>query len=876
MKKARMVAAIIVLFLSIEHSYGFIENRLQWWQVRLTKLEAERTKMQEATPGSPLLGVIDKDIARARAIIDVFEREMKHDGSLTHLTRVITDADIVAEALAVVPTLCALRRLELLVKDPDGADPVSAARDTAGRRIASLAKQHFGEADDGLTRRIMAEDISAAEWRVLAVEVLAGSAIAGRGRFEEQALNGTVAAVSLKLREKNNTANGRELRTLTVSAALEYLDACNAPDRSHDDDALAASWTWKRKEALINRDFAAYKKIMALPGCPAGLTLEQVRRFHRNPSDLEPVLFTPRNAENKPAPAPAPAGSAPGALTLEIPALPAENPLREEMGRIRRATLPTITGREGPGFINDLDVRLKGVIQRGTEDARRAVAREEEKARLLGIQEGPRAVIKNEREFNEARRIVHERLASLEECRARTVALVALVSEGKRMAGSEIAERYRYLLERNRQYLRLAGDLFAVSARISSFGGPREQKRFAACLNGTSALFTAIGATLGIDKNDRPYLSQKEIGSIRARTVEFTGWMQQVRGGVRQDYAGYARALSRTAGADLKGNEGLKEKIAQDDIDAQREHAADCAALYQRYEYGGEMISRYAKRYVAYLKEARSGAASPGLESAVRSASILASLDGFNAARVRSELTAKRYLKGEAKAALARLYTLLRYYRKNNVRVPDAPIPEEIAMIEKGLGAGPQARIDSWTMNESNMEEIDAKAARKLSLLLHRNAPSPGRKQDGGAGRQAERGRTITIQDPDLSFDVPAGWAEETVGQTEAFQGVVKAFSAGEGGPTVRLVRLPMENDDMKDTAENWVRKSGCVLVEKRWERGPEAEYLWILAKDGDKNITETCSLYRDGFTVLITGKTSRDRYPRFRSHLRKIIDSIN
>ena len=877
MKKTSMVLSFIFFLLSIDNSYGFIENRLQWWQVRLTKLEAERTKIQAATPGSAIISVIDKDISRARAIIDVFEREMKHDGSLTHLSRVITDADITAEAQKVVPPLCALRQLELMVHDQDGADAVAAARDAAERRIATLTRQHFGVESDELAKRIMNDDIRAAEWKVLALEVQAGNALAGRGRFEEQALKEITAAVSAKIKEKNGTANGRELRTLTVSAAHEYLDGCGMPDRSRDDDALAASWTWKRKEALMEREFAGYKKILALLGNPAGAPLDRVRQYHRNPAELEPVLFRthPAMTIHEPVPVTASAGRTAGATTLEIPALTAETPLREEMGRVRKAALLSVTGREGPAFINELDARLKALIQRGTESAQHIFAREEERVRLLREKKGSRAVITNEQEFNEARRIFNDRRASFEECRSRTVAIAGISSEGKKMTGDEIMTRYRYLLQRNREYLGLAGGLVAESARVSSFCGPQEQKRFGLSMNGTSVLFRSVGSTLGIDRDDRPYLSKEEVGAIRGLTSEFIGSMQQMRGDIRQRYEEYGRSRSRAAGVELKGNESLREKIAQDDIDAQREHAADCAELYRHYAYGEEMIGRYAERYVSFVKEARTGAVSPVLESAVKMNSILASLDGFDGGRIRKELSEKRYLRSEAKSALARLQTLQQYYKKNNVRVPDAPVPEEITVIEKSFSAVPQARIDSWTMNESNMEEIDAKAARKLSMMLNRKGPARN-KQAGGAVPDGDRRRTVTLQDPDLSFAVPAGWAEETVGQAEAYQGVVKSFNTGEGGPAVKLVRLPMENDDMKDAAENWVRKSGCVLIEKRWEKGPEADFLWIIAKDGDKNISETCSLSRDGFTVLITGKASRERYPRFRANIRKIIDSIN
>jgi len=877
MKKTSIALSFVFILLSVNHSYGFIENRLQWWQVRLAKLEAERARVESSDLAPSILGVIDRDIDRARAIIDVFEGEMNHDGSLTHRTRLISDADIAAEAREVVPPLCSLRLLEVFVRDPDGDDAMAAAREAIARRIDELALHYLGVRSDELAARIMREDMRAEEWKTLALEVRAGSVIAGRTAFEEQAINGTVAAVSMKLRKKNNTVNGRELRTLAIDAARDYLGDCGEMDRSLDSAALAASWAWKRREALIERDLAALKRIMALPGIPAATPPERLRQFLRTPADLEPVLFRIHDAIAAPAPSPAAASyaHAGGAPLLEIPALPDAAALLEEIAGIRTASLHAITGRENIGLAGDLDVRIRGIIERGTGEAQRVFGREQEKARAIAEKSGPRPVMANEQEFNRARRLFEEQRTVLDECRARTVALAEIVSDAKKMPGVEIAARYRYLLERNHEYLALAADLIAASGPTSRLGGTGEHKRYGLCINGTSELIRSIGSSLRIDTGDRPYLSREEIGAIRALTSEFVASMQRIRGGIRQNIAEYGRARSIAAGAELRGNERLKEKIAQDDVDAQRAHAEDCVALHKQFAYGEEMISRYAERYTTFLKEARACAVSPDLERALGMNSVLAAIGGFDGERLHRERASKQYLRKESAVALARLQTLLRYYKKNGVRLLDAPSQEEIASIESGPGPAPQARIDAWTMNEQNMAEIDAKATQKLSMMLNRKRTA--RVMQGKAPAPAgETSRTVTIHDPDISFAVPAGWAEETVGYAEAFQGVVKSFSAGAGGPSFKLVRLPMESDDMKEAAETWVRKSGCELVEKRWERTPEDEYLWIIGKDGDRNISETCSLSRDGFTLLITGKTSRDRYPRFRAYLRKIVESIN
>jgi hypothetical protein len=880
MKKTHIALSLILIFLSMDQTYGFVENRLQWWQVRLQKLEDEKALVQKNSGlDSRILGIIDNEIGRARAIMDVFEREMNKVGSLTHRTRVMTETDIAADVRTVVPPLCALRLLELMVCAAGNDASAAAAHEAVERRLGGLIKRHFGADGPELARRIMGEDIAPNDWKVLAVEVRAGSVISSRRRFEEQALGNITAAVAARLREKNNSANGRELRSMTVTAALEYLRGRDLPDLTRaGDDALAASWSWRRIESILERDFAGYKKVMALLGKCEGVPLERIRLYHRNPVELEPILFRTEPSDPQPAHNPEAKGAGRGgaAPAMEIPAFPPASAVLEEIGKIRKAALLSVTGREDRKFFDDLDASMSAVIKRRSEGAKNVFFREEERVRLLGKKEGACPAVSNEREFNEARKIFNERIATFNECRTNSLRVIMTASEGKKLAADEITARYRYHLQRDGEYLRFTRDLAAASAPVSAIGAPPEHKRFGLCLNGISSLFRFVGSGLVVDRDDRPLLSKNDISVIRGLTAEFAGSVQALRSDIRNSWAQYGRSRSSAEGAEKTGSGHLKEKIAQDDIDAQRAHASECAALYETFGYGEEMISRYAERYASFLKEARTGAVSPGLEYAAKMNSLLGSIDGYDGVRINRELATKRYLQKETKTALSRLQTLLQFYRKNGVRVADAPPQEEITALEHRLGPSPQARIDSWTMNESNIPEIDAKAAKKLSMMMHHKEFTRDKKTAGGAELQGGGARTVTIQDPELSFTIPRGWEEETVGQTESYQGVVKSFNPGGGCPSIKLVRLPMESDDMKETAENWVRKSGCTPVEKRWVKGPENEYLWIIAKDSDKNISETCSVSRDGFTVLVTGRASRDRYPKFKAQIRKIIDSIN
>ena len=110
---------LLVIAMSV-HSFGFMEARLQWWNIRLNRLSSEKERLdRNPSADRQIAALVDEEIRRARGIIAVFEGDMRNDGSLTHESRVITEADSAAEADRIVPPLCALKQLELMEREAE-------------------------------------------------------------------------------------------------------------------------------------------------------------------------------------------------------------------------------------------------------------------------------------------------------------------------------------------------------------------------------------------------------------------------------------------------------------------------------------------------------------------------------------------------------------------------------------------------------------------------------------------------------------------------------------------------------------------------------------------------------------------------------------
>ncbi len=882
MKKAQITASFLMILIFLGSARAFVEKRHQWWEVRLRNLTAEKTQLEKKPVlDRQVLGVIENEMNRARDIIAVFESEMRDDGSLTHEARTMTDADIASEARTIVPPLFALHQLEALVHETGKGPAAAAVRNAAERRLEGMVQSSFGEKSPDLVRRIMDRDISRDEWKGLAIEYFIGTIMSSRKAMVEHAVADIAGRVSLALKAKNTSTNKRELRLLTIKLTGEYLDECSAHETPRDGAALDASWTWRRIESNLTRDFNTCKKIIALiknPGrIPGALSLERIMFYHRSPADLESLLFrgqrpqqadimsTAHSADRRPA----------GAIMMEIPAPLRAETAMDEIDRLRQGALNAVTGREDDIYFKGLGKSFTAVINRHSNGVRNRFFREEERVRLLRKKEGNSLLIANEKKFLEAQKQFHATRALIDEYGKKSMECIAIVSEGRKIKSGATVEQYRYRLQRYEEYLRFAAALVTESSRLSSVEDPRFHKQFSVSMSRIGFFFNFITTGLALEKNDQTHLTKGDLGTIKDLKTNFIGTINSMRADIRSSYGKYATKHSSAAGTAKKSRENLRQTIAQDEIDGLVRHAVECVDLFEQYQYGEKTLYRYAELYRAFMKEARTGAPSDALGYSLKMNSLLASLDQFDGARVAHELATKQYLQKEAKTSLARLITLLEFYKKNGVSFKDAPLPGEITTMEKRVSNTPLVKIDSWVMNESNYQEIDKKAAKKLSLILNRRDLISGKNITGDGKNQAQPMTMISLKEPELSLTLPRGWEEDTVGEAETYLGVVKSFHSSDGNSSVRLVKLALEKGDMKDTAEEWIEKSGCSLVEKRWQKTGEADCLWILARDKHKNIFETCSVSKDGYAVLISGKTSRGHYAAFKIQFKKIINSL-
>lgn len=873
MKKIQISIAFLMVMVFLSTANSFVEKRLQWWEIRLKSLEEEKQRVTADTAlDRRVLAIIDHEMDRGREIMAVFKSEIKNDGSLSDEKKVMAESDIIAEAKNTVPHLFALHAFEGAVRESEkgSADNV---RDAVRQRLAGMIRTAFSRESPELVKQIMERRISRDEWKSLSVEYYLGSIMVSRKASEEHAVADIAARVSAALKNTMYRASSRELRCLLIRHAIEYLGECDSHMAGVTSAALDASCIWKRKEAQLARDFTAYKTIMAMADPPGNLPLERTMFFHKNPLELDSLLFKGQHPRQEKKQSPMNARN--GSVTMEIPGAIDIEIILDEIDRLRKGTIPVLTGREDPAFFDQTARHFTAAINRRIAPVHKRFSREEERIRLLRKKDGKALLIANEDDFIEAKNNFQAARSLIEGYMKKSIDYLAAVSRGRSVPSASIVEEYGYRIQRDREYLRFTAGLVEECSLLSSADDPRVHKRISYAVLRAQSFFDFINRTLVLERDDQTHLTKPDLAAIRELKTGFTGTVNSFRGDIRNSYSHYSRMRALAAGSEKKKRGSLQDTIAQDEIDGLYRHVGECVELFEEFHYGEKQLYRYAEQFATFMKEARSGAPSRALERTLSAGSLLTSLDNYDGSRIMREFTTRRYLRNEAQASLARLAALLEFYKKNRVVFKDSPSPADMAALEGRLAAVPHIRIDSWIMNESNVAEIDTKAAKKLSLILNRRELASGGSIRPRAARQENSGLLITIKEPELSLAFPRDWEEESVGEAETYLGIVKSFHSGDGASSVRLVRLPLDKDDMKNTAEGWIQKSGCTLVEKRWERTGDCSYLWILAKDKNRNIHETCSVSKDGYALLITGQTSRDQYVKFKAQFKKIIESV-
>ncbi|TAL36738.1 MAG: hypothetical protein EPN93_07915 [Spirochaetes bacterium] len=863
------LTALMVLGPITRPLHAFVGQRLDWWDMRLKQVSADRERLAREGAHAALLESMDAEIEVARATLGQFQRSLKGDGSPRYEKRAFTAEELAAETKRLSQPLFSIARLDMLTALPGEKKSIEAVR--AASATALRARLAGGTDADELAAAILDEDFFRAALQPLALEAYMARMITARDATLAKYLDGILAKTREGLAAAGGRLSPRELEDLVVDAANAALAEIPATVVMGPDD-LPGCPAWHALTARLDSEAALIEKMGALGKDAAQLPPARKRALLKNPADLERTVFGALSSAclartdipEVPAEGPARADG----VSVKLPPLPMCARFMREADTFRTDAAASITGSEGAEYFDALRKKLLELYARYAKDPLAAIARADEEitqARAKGL-----GVI-DEKEFGLAKDLITAKLGALREYAARSVDYCAWLSQARRTDGARAESLYRERAAEYGRYAQFIRGLIEECAGAAAIDRPPLHRRYALAYARAGELYKAMKHAAGIGKESLRFFSREQAAAVKTAKRDLLRAIEESHIAAAKAHAAFSDARAAATRRTRSAGKDLDASLAQFEVSGltgllERQHAS-----LMKLGYAREALPLYAKSYRALREELEGGQTSPVLEKALAAGSLIPGVQGFDAERLKKEYAAKQELRKTLAGLVSRISLLVAFYRQKGVDIRDVPADDCIAGVRNAFTDGTRVEVADWTMNESNFTEVDRNAAAKLILQRNRKlwgkTPAPH--------DRADTGRKITLESAGVSITLPEGWVERAPDSADARDGVLGRMGSADNRADITVALVPLQGRAMDKACEDWVKGTGGTIVKQRWGNRDGAEYFWTLSSEVGKQVRESYTVAHNGNALIITGSAPRDLYPAFREKLEVVFGSL-
>ena len=832
---------MITLILAVAAGgFADTQKRAQWWNLRAEAISREKSEMEHRGASPALIELLGREAARARELagraetpaaapsgaptIHEASQQAASDAFAAWSLRFLTSADRKCTATDPMRVLAETLRPIYAQKGID--EDARYAEDAVKKALSAAERDYFifeyqlsglSAAQDGIVRRAAA-----------AVEQSAAERIA--------------ASVSLSADPSAAAAKAADdyFRAFDFRTAF----ACGA-------ETLSSSWCWMKAERFVRLDAArlsAASEFTALTA--AGHDAAAIDALSRNRNDFEKVTFSKLTAKLMDT---SPFTSDGG---VRIPKEPDMAALFVEIDEARRAA---IADRSSADIVlKKADEQMLASISKYMKPCADAFFRQEEKMKILSGDDD-RDLQPDHSPLSAAREQFREKVRKANLYRSSSLHLVSFFT-AQRDDSADALALYTKRLESGRRCLGIiaALDSRAAGAADGSDGakiyeGLRARERAAVdYVQGISAL----------DAQERRPMDKGQIADALKLKESFS---KDCTSALAQIASNRTRR-SINPKIDESGAGEVDVNIAQAEIASLARSAGDWAELVRSLDRSAAAFESYALLYGRLTAEIREGRVTDELLRAVREDSLLPQLSNFSAETVTRESSERTYAKKALKRTVAQLKSLAEYYSRRNIAC-SAPSAGTIAEYERECARNSSVKIGDWVMTDANFAEVDRKAVRVLSNLRKRSAWS--------TGQSAQRAADTTTEIPQagISISIPDGYEERTVDGSDT-NSVVRRFASTDNLSIISVAVIPLGGKNEREAAEEWLGRLGKTTVKSSAGRNGMGSFYWNVSKDEHRNVTESIAVARGENLLIITGETSKERYPFFKERLSAVFSS--
>ena len=871
MKRLIGLIFISALFLCAVEAHAFLSQRFQWWKVHSARLDQEQERTAKNRSIDPAVTeLLKKQQDGAREILSVFDRALGGTTSLTQTKKTFSAEELSAITKEKTEPLFNLALLELLVNQSGDRKNIAAVQSLFTRHLASFSLQ-TGTAAPTDSCGIITQSISPEEWKIITAEYYLCSILEHRDDVLREIQNSVNATLAEQMNKTGKTTRSR-IESMAINEIASLLAQKILPEiETEPATTINTSWYWKKITGDLNNFVTAKNELDALmfdggektsaPANPLTTVMELERLiFDRRLKDIV------QHAKNT-----FPADSA-----SDYHSIPTESNIESLLLKINtmcKTRTGTITGRESEDFFDDFRKELDTAIDAKFSYVKKYL--EEEKKILLpqNAQAGHNYDTVNE---NAGKRILALEYITAIEKQVRDYAdasylFTQWLFRKTQKENIHIANTYRYGIEKNRQYIALLQKIIGGCSDMAAWENEKFHSRYSVAVNRSSNLVRFIDSALSPDMESLKALPVKEIRECRTLKHEFHLTTRNSLVEINRLHRDYIKRKNQASTLMKNSAADLKEKIAQFEIDHFCATAQQYADAYDTFHYDVDALSSYRETYTRLRTEAAKGTEDPDLNKALIKRTLIPLCADFDEKKLILERDTKKFIQKECDITLARLSTMLKFYRRQGISIEIAPMRDEIDTIKSVISRKRAATISSWKMNEFNYHEVDAKACQELARIA-RYAAFKNSKE---SSEKEKPNRTVTASGSEISFHLPGSWVETDPGQMDIMKGMVAVYNNSLLGSSIEVSLVTDDHKNAQEISAEWLRKEGIRLLRGKWINKDGLYYYWGLAKEGKMKIIETYAAKHNNEVIIITGETTRDRHAEFTRALGHMINSL-
>lgn len=851
----RAIGTILILFTVLGSGEAFLSQRITWWTLRLDELNNKKREIESKKNGNlehGLISLIEKDSARCRETIEVLKKNTTTDSSP------MTIESIRAHIHQSLLPVYSLRMFEIITESAGRDASRHKARNLLSESLKKIFAEDTKQEEDISPEGALTTALTNEEADFLALELVFGSIMEQFDPLYRKIAETIEQDITSRGKKQNDRI---EIPNLSALIRQKAAEKCLEIGEPYDTDAaLQKSGTWKKISRSLARSASLIDDVHRyLENAGAVSKVEKARYYLHNLASLDKIVF---DAEFEKAITDI-EGKQKNTNTIhpsESIALPSPNKILTSVDARRRKILSAITGNENQDFFEKALTSLNEAAGHYLHASDKAIE----------------ACKKNECATAAEISATTEKLRELRNFSSsyieKSIAFLEWASKSRSIDTKSLVEDYRYCSERSSAYMNFLRSLAEKSISIAMYDNADLHLKFVVAVKKTPKILATLQHINFPEKNRFQSLTENDINTLKKHRSQLSETAQQTQRNLNTALATYQSRMEELAKKRQGKASKLEAGLAQYDMDQLVITLREYASYYSTLVYADTALKRYAEEYRA-IESPKESTEINIRARAIRQGRLIPLIEDFDPERIRRELATKNYLRKEIRSLMAKTRSLAIFYRQNGFSVGSLFTVEDSGRISELLDRQSRHEVADWIMTETNFDDIDRKAVKKLSL----SSIKKDWKLDADGKFIGTEKTDVVIEPQGIRFSMPGVWIEEAVDEYLSERKVSKAYRSRDGSVSIYVaIGTIAEGASLSDHSAAWHNKLGSKIIKSAGGRISEFEYQWVLARAAKNRVRESLILKSaPSEAVIISGQSPKDRYNFFHKKMEMIKESI-